>query len=148
MASVDEFVRELRRFDGRRTVVQTMRRRLRGGQLEQRAATREAYLAELPKGGGLNVWAAASGVTVAIRYAGRLAGIRVRGSRKSGKGKADLRRLDAGAVRHPSWGRRTRGSWHVQQVTPNVFTNSVDVDVWLPTVDAVLDEALQVIRGA
>ena len=145
---IDDFVRELRAFDQRRTVVQTMRRRLRGGQRAQLVETRAAYLDRLPRRGGLGAWAARSTLSLRITYTGRSAGIRVRGARKSGKGKADLTGLDAGRVRHPSWGRRARGDWHAQAVTPRVFTDSVDVDTWLPTIDAVLDEALVVIRGA
>lgn len=147
MVEIAEFVRELRSFDGRRTVVQTLRRRLRGNTRAQVAATRAAYRARLPQRGGLNEWAARSSVTLKIGYAGRSAGIRVRGSRSSGSGKADLSGLDRGRVRAPSWGRKGAGQWHTQAVPARIFTDSVDVDLWLPTIDAALDEALGVIRG-
>jgi len=143
---IDTFTRELKAFDARRTVVQAMRRRLRAGLKPQAEATRAAYRAELPRRGGLNEWAARASITPKISYTGRAAGIRVRGSRRSTKSKADLRALDAGRVRHPSWGRRAAGQWHLQSVPAQVFTRSVDVDAWLPLLDDVLDDALEVIR--
>ena len=144
---IGQFLRELRAFDRRRAVVQTMRRRLRAGHAPQVKAIRQAYRLELPKGGGLNEWAAKSTISLQVRYTGRTAGISLRGRRKSQRDRSDLAGLDRGRVRHPSWGRRGSSQWHGQAVKAGVFTNAVDISVWAPLIDRVLDEALEVIRG-
>lgn len=145
--TVEQFVAELRAFDGRRTVVQTLRRRLRSNHRAQVRKTRAAWVDGLPSTNGLGQWVARATITLRIRYSGRTTGIDLRGSRKSGKGKADLAGIDRGRVRAPSWGRKGAGQWHTQTVTPKLFTNSVDIGDWVPTIDAAFDEALGVIRG-
>ncbi|MGK5737276.1 hypothetical protein [Micromonospora sp. URMC 103] len=147
MGSIDDLVRDLRRFEQRKEVTRALRKRIREPVPGVRKAIRRRALDTLPKGGGLNVWASKTRVSAKVSLAGRGAGVKLRGTRKSGKGKADLRRLDAGKVRHPSWGRRGPGQWHVQQVEPGFFTKpAVEVDQWRDACLKAVDEALEVIR--
>ena len=147
MGSLDDLIRDLRRFEGRREVTKALRKRIREPIPQVRKAIRKRAMDTLPKGGGLNKWAAKTRVTAKVSTSGRGAGVKLRGSRKSTKGKADLRRLDAGRVRHPSWGRRGKDDWHTQQVTAGFFTApATEVDQWRDACLAAVDEALEVIR--
>lgn len=145
---IGAFVRELRSFDDRRVLVKSLRRAIRKPVPAVRERIRKHAVEILPRSGGLGAWAAASTVSVSIRYASaRTAGVRMRGSRKSAQDKSDLNRLDAGSVRAPSWGRRSRGAWHVQTVTPGWFSDPVTgADEWLAAVDAAVDAAFDTIR--
>lgn len=148
MATIDEFVAELKAFDDRREVVKALRKALRKPIPPVRKAIKARALATLPSGGGLNVWTAGTRVSAQLKVAGRSAGVRLKGSRKSAKGKSDLNRLDAGTVRHPSWGRRGKDQWHVQSVRPGYFTEpATEVDQWRAAALDALDEALRTIRG-
>jgi len=147
--SLDDLVRDLRKFDNRREVVKALRKRIREPLPAVRAAVKARALATLPKRGGLNQWVARTRVSAAVRVAGRSAGVKLKGSRKSAKGKSDLNRLDAGTVRHPSWGRRTPGSWHTQSVTPGYFTEpTTEVDQWRDACIRAVEDAVETIaRG-
>jgi hypothetical protein len=145
--SMEEFVRELKAFDGRRAVVQAMRRGLRAAVPPTTGRIRTNAVSILPRLGGLGRWAAESKITATVRYAGRSAGVKLKGSRKSLKNKSDLNRLDAGTVRHPSWGRRGGGQWHTQTVSRGWFTTpAVDAPEWRDAVDREVDKALDEIR--
>jgi len=145
---IDAFVRELKAFDGRRTVVKAMRRKINKPVPEIRRRIRAHAVAILPSSGGLGAWVAAATVSTRIRYASsRTAGIRLRGSRKSLRDKSDLNRIDQGRVRAPSWGRRTAASWHTQAVTAGWFTEPAgDIDAWRKVCDEAVDEAFDEIR--
>jgi hypothetical protein len=62
---------------------------------------------------------------------------------------SDVKRLDAGRVRHPSWGRRGPNQWHMQRVRAGYFTEpSVELEQWRAAALVAVDEALEVIaRG-
>lgn len=147
--SIDDLVRDLRKFDNRREVVKALRKRIREPLPGVRRAIKARALATLPSRGGLNRWVARTRVAATVRLAGRSAGVKLKGSRKSTKGKADLNRLDAGVVRHPSWGRRGPGNWHTQAVTPGYFTKpATEVDQWRDAcVEAVEDAVQTIARG-
>lgn len=146
--TAEQLARELRAFDGRRQLVQAMRRGLNRAVKPVRASIRAHALSILPAGNGLAAWVAAARITVKISYASRSAGVRLTGSRKSLRDKSDLTRIDAGRVRAPSWGRRTPGNWHTQAVTPGWFTEPASADAgFRDTVDQEVDQALGVIRG-
>lgn len=147
MGTLDDLIRDLRKFEGRREVTSQLRKEIRRPIPSVRAAVKRRALDVLPRGGGLNVWVSRTKVTAKIRLAGRAAGVQLKGSRKSAKDKSDLRRLDAGKVRHPSWGRRGGDQWHSQAVTPGFFTKpSAEVDQWRAAVERALDNAVEVIR--
>lgn len=146
-SSIDAFIRDIRKFDGRKEVMRNLRRELRKPLPGVRVAIRARALATMPHRGGLAAWVARERVTAVIRLAGRRAGVKVKGSRKTPKGKADLRRLDDGRVRHPSWGRRSPGDWHTQAVPPHYFTDpALEFDQWRDAAERAFDDALEVIR--
>ncbi len=143
--SLEEFARELRRFDDRRRVVNELRRELRKPIPKLRTAVRANAIATLPSSGGLGAWVARAGFSVRYREIGRAAGVRVKVSRKAIGHKADLKRLDdAGRIRHPLYGNRKH--WYPQSVTPRFFTKVWDRTEWLKHVDEAFDRALDEIR--
>jgi len=147
VGSIDALIRDLKGFEARREVTKALRRQIRQPIPAVRKAIRRRALDTLPKGGGLNVWVSQTRVSARVSLAGRGAGVKLKGSRKSSKDKSDLKRLDAGKVRAPSWGRRGKGAWHVQSVTPGFFTSPAgEVDQWRDACVAAVDEALEVIR--
>jgi hypothetical protein len=145
--SAEQFARELRAFDGRRAVVQAARRGITRALPGVRKAVKAHALEILPSSGGLGAWVAASRLGVKISYASRSAGIRLRGSRKSVADKSDLAGVDAGKVRAPTWGHRTKAAWHSQSVPAGWWSTPVAADEgFRDHVDQVVDEALDVIR--
>lgn len=146
--TAQQLAAELRAFSGRRVIVQSMRRALTRAARPVTAEVRAHAEEILPHRGGLGAWVAAAKVNVRISYSARSAGIRLRGSRGSGKGKADLTGIDAGSVRHPSWGRRSAGSWHAQAVPAGWWSKPLEhQDGFREQVDAAVDSALNEIRG-
>lgn len=145
--SFDEFRRELRAFEGRKAVLKELRAELRKPLPQLRKDVRAHAVSILPTSGGLGAWVAKSTITLSVRDRGRAAGVRIKGSRRSGKGKADLTRIDAGRVRHPSWGRKGAGQWHTQTVPTGFFTEPVgDVEQWRTAADTALERAFDQIR--
>ena len=147
--SIDDLVRDLRKFDGKREVTKALRKRIREPLPKVRKAVKARALATLPKAGGLNQWVARTRVTAVVKLAGRSAGVKLKGSRKSTKGKADLNRLDAGKIRHPSWGRVGPGQWHTQTVPAGFFTDPTgEVEQWRDACVLAIEDAVQTIaRG-
>lgn len=146
MTSFEEFANELRAFDGKREVVNEIRKDLRKGVPELRSNVRKNAVAILPAGGGLGAWVAKAAFTVRFQDTGRRAGVRIKVSRKSGKGKAALTSLDeTGSVRHPRFGHRDH--WYSQRVAENFFTSQWEKAKWLELAEQAFDRALQKIRG-
>lgn len=74
----------------------------------------------LPRRGGLAANVAASRIAVRTRLAGRQIGVRV-----TGAGAAPLRRLNAGSVRHPTYG---HPPWTTQPVRAGWFDHPIEAD--------------------
>ncbi|MGW3619487.1 hypothetical protein [Micromonospora arida] len=147
MGSLDDLIRDLKTFERRKDITSLFAKEVRKSVPSVRAAIKRRALDTLPKGGGLNVWVSKARVTARVKLTGRSAGVTLKGSRKSAKDKSDLKRLDAGVVRHPSWGRRGADQWHTQTVEPGYFTKpATEVDQWRKAVDTAVDKALEVIR--
>lgn len=151
MTSFEEFAAELRAFEGKKEIVNEIRRELRKPALlaDLRKRVRWNAVGVLPTRGGLNAWVAKAPLSIQFRDSGRTAGLRVKMSRKKGKGKgkAELERLDdAGAVRHPLFGDRRH--WFAQQVASKFFSNVWDQysDRWIKAADDAFDRALDKIR--
>ena len=106
-----------------RTIVNEMAKEIRRAAMPVRKDVRTSALVTLPSGGGLNAWTARASVTVQVRRSGPRAGVTIKAGRRSTRGRADLRGLDAGRVRHPLWGNRRH--WYSQGVTPGFFTDPV-----------------------
>lgn len=145
--SAEAFAAELRAFDGRRQIVKSLRRALARAARPAVRDVRAHAIETLPSSGGLGRWTAAASMTTQIRYAGRAAGIRMRGRRKSMGDRSDLEGLDAGMIRHPSWGRRGRGQWHPQVVPAGWWTDPLAGNqAWREESDRAVDAALDTIR--
>lgn len=148
MGSLDDLINDLRRFEGRKEVTKQLRKEIRVPVPAIRKAVRQRAMTTLPRRGGLNVWVAKARVVADTKLSGRGAGIRLKGTRKSRNDKSDLRAINAGRVRAPSWGRRSRsGDWHNQQVTPGFFTVPAgDLATWRAAALKAVDQALDTIR--
>lgn len=72
--------------------------------------------ARLPRRGGLGAWVAGARVDVRQVERGDTVGVEI----KSSRGSHNLAAIDAGTVRHPTWGRKPI---HVQSLRPNYFTD-------------------------
>jgi hypothetical protein len=128
-----------------------------------RSAVKTVALHVLPKRGGLNVWVASATVRASIRYGARTAGVSVRMGRNSQGGRSDLEGIDAGVVRHPTFGRRgaktrkavpnagfgrrftvsqSANDWHDQAVTPGYFTATLK-DIGLGRIRAASQRAIR-----
>lgn len=146
--SIQEFARELRGFEDRKTVLKALRTAVRKPFPTVRARIKASALATLPKRGGLNAWVAAIKIGLSVRAtAARSAGVVVKGGRNSTGARSDVRAIDRGRVRAPSWGRRGVGSWHTVTVTPGFFTTPVVEAVeWHTEIDRAVDDAFATVR--
>lgn len=145
--SVDELVRELRGFDGRREIVKAIAKGVRKAAGPVRKDIRAAAIDMLPERHGLGAWVAKLSITATVRVTSRSGRITLRGGRKSSGARSDLNRIDAGVVRAPSWGRRYGNAWHNQAVTPGFFTKTAaDATQWAADVDTEVDRALEQLR--
>ena len=145
--TAQQLAAELRAFDGRRVLVQALRRGIARAVPAVRRQVRDHALEILPSRGGLAAWVAAARVTVKIGYTSRSAGVKLRGSRRSTADKTDLAGIDAGRVRAPSWGYRTRAAWHSQAVTPGWWSEPLEAATdFRDHAEREVDQALEVIR--
>lgn len=141
-----QFARELRAFDDRRRIVKALRRALARTARPAVKLVRAHAAAILPSSGGLGAWVAGARIGVRIGYTSRTAGVRLRGGRKSLTDKSDLQAIDLGMVRAPSWGRRGRGAWHSQPVTPGWWSDPLAASPWPQDAEQAIDDALDEIR--
>lgn len=88
-----------------------------------RREVRVHVMATLPKRGGLNAWVARAPVRIDVLTGGSSARVRVKVGRNSMTGRADLRGLDAGGVRHPLFG--NRGRWYGNAVVPESISDGI-----------------------
>lgn len=146
--TVQQFARELRAFPERKELTKQLRTEMRKPVPAVRRKIKARALSTLPKTGGLNRWAAGTRITAKIEVGGRRVRVTLRGSRNSQGGQSDLRALDRGRIRHPSWGRRGQGQWYTQVVRAGFFTEpAVEFDEWRAACVTALDKALETIRG-
>lgn len=150
MGSLDDLIRDLRRFEQRKEVTNALARKVREPVPAVRKKIRKRALEVLPTSGGFGKWVSKLSITARVKLQGRQAGIRLVGRRRGypdKQPKVDLRRIDQGRAAAPSWGRRGEGDWHFQQVTPGFFTETtVEADEWRKAALDAVDEALGVIR--
>lgn len=148
-ASLVALVADLRGFTRRKEVLRNLRRRIREPLPGVQRAVTASALYTLPARNGLAAWVAAEKITAVVRVSGRAAKVKIAGARQSQRRQSDLRSINAGEVRHPSWGRRAEGQWHAQAVTSEYFTRPAgEVDQWRAAALDAVDDALAVIaRG-
>lgn len=145
--SLDALIRDLKKFDDSREVVRQLRKEIRKPVPVVRKAIRRRALTTLPKGGGLNKWVAATRITAQVKLSGRSAGVRLRGGRNSTGSRSDIRAIDRGRVRAPTYGRRNPNSWHTVKVPAGFFTRpTTETDEWRKSTLAAVDKALDTIR--
>jgi len=143
--SFEQFAAELKAFDGRREIINEIRKDMRKPLPELRKKVRAAAIAMLPARGGLGKWVAASKFTVRFKDRGRSAGVTVKVSRKTEKDRAALDPLDLqGRVRHPLYGNRKY--WFSQQVAALFFTGPWEQMDWPGIAEKAMDRALDKIR--
>lgn len=85
-----------------------------------KARVQASARATLPHGGGLNEWVASGSIGTRNLISVRSAGVTLRMSKKGGARGHDLRKVEAGAVRHPEWGDRSR--WATTRVRPGFWS--------------------------
>ena len=145
--SIEHYARTVEQILAEQRVLQYLKRGLSKATPKVRKAIRASALATLPKRGGLNKWVAKAAVKARTTVTGDGINVHLSAGRDSARGRSDLKRIDAGRVRHPAWGRRGRGSWSVTSVEPGFFTKpATDPTPWLEAADEALDEALEAIR--
>ena len=147
---LQRLARDLKGFDDRREILKAFRKTLREPLPELRIAIRASAVANLPSGHGLGEWVAKASITSSARVTtGRSAGISIKGGRNSSRHRSDLRRIDAGRVRAPSWGRRGKDDWHTQTVTVGFFSKPVKEysERFGRAADAAIAQALGVLHG-
>lgn len=113
---------EIKGFDGRREVVKAIRKAIREPVPMIRKDIKGRALASLPRSGGLAAWVAASKVSASVKIKSRTVGLLLKGGRNSAGGRSDIKAIDRGRVRAPSWGRKGPGAWHTQTVTEGFFS--------------------------
>jgi len=156
VGSVWVLVRTLRHLEADKTVLKAVAAELRKPVPVVRTRIKHAALATLPAGGGLNAWVAATRITAAVELKGRAAGLRMRGGRRSvsdlrghtHSSQSDIRAIDRGRVRHPSWGRRFRGQWFTQTVPEGFFTKTAaEAPEWDAAIQAGMDKAVSTVHA-
>jgi hypothetical protein len=148
-SSIDDLVRALKGFNQRKEVLRALRKEIRAPVPAVRKAIRARAIATLPKRGGLNRWVARSRINTTIKVSSRTATITLVGTRKSQAAITDLKRIDQGTLRHPSWGRRFKGQWHVQRVTSGFFTDpAAETNEWRKAVERACATAVKTIEGS
>lgn len=141
-SSLKRLIRDLKGFEDKKVVLAALRKELRRPLPNVRRAIRGRALATLPASGGFAAWVAALRITARIRTSGRSAGITLVGGRNSTGARSDVAAIDRGRLRAPSWGRRAKGDWHTQTVTPEFFTGPAgEIDQWQQAAIAAIDQA-------
>jgi hypothetical protein len=104
-----------------RSIVNDMAKEIRKAVPPIRRAVKVRAVQILPHRGGLGSWVAKARITSSIRTSGNSAGVKIKGGRNSRGGRSDLKAIDAGQVRHPTWGHRP---WSAQAVRAGFFTDA------------------------
>lgn len=143
MGDINTLVRSLRNFERGDVLIKAVRVELRKPVPIVRKRIKATAIATLPASGGLGAWVAQTKITASVTLQAKAVTIRLRGGRRSKGSQSDIRAIDRGRVRAPSWGRRSRGSWHTQMVEPGFFTKTAnDAPEWGVAIDRGIEVAL------
>ena len=123
----------VRKLGADRSIVTEMAKEIRRAVPPIRAAIRANALEYLPHGGGLAAWVSKARVTAAITRARNNAGVTIVDGRNSAGRRSDIKRMDQGTARHPTFG---HAPWVAQTVRAGFFT------------DAITDEGVTAFREA
>lgn len=109
----------VRKLGTDRKIVNDMASEIRKGTSKLREAIKAHEILVLPS--GLGAYVAAAKIKTLVRRGPRTAGVLIRQGRNSQHGtRVDMRRIDAGRVRHLTWGREP---WHPQVVKAGAFSD-------------------------
>ena len=123
---MNALARDLKGVANKKEILKALRKELKEPVPKVRAGIRAEALRILPGRGGLGAWVAKARIAASVKVnTGRSAGITLKAGRNSQGQRSDLDAIDRGRVRAPSWGRRTRASWHTQQVAPGFMSDTV-----------------------
>jgi hypothetical protein len=156
VGDIHVLVRSLRGFERGDVLLKAVREELRKPVPVVRARIKATAVSTLPHRGGLGAWVAQTKITAAVTLERKAVTIRLRGGRRSVSnlrggaegGQTDVRSIDRGRVRAPSWGRRYRGQWHTQTVEPGFFTKTAsEAPEWAPAIDRAIVAATGQIHG-
>lgn len=142
-------IADLKGFEGRKAIIRELRAGLRAPIPAAREKIRAAAVGMLPAGGGLGSWVAAARVGYRARLSSaRSAGLTLYAGRNSSRKRSDIKAIDAGEVRHPSWGHRGPSAWHAQTVAEGFFTRTVEgmADQWRAATISAVDRATEELR--
>lgn len=146
-SSLDQLILDLKKFDDRKTLVKELRKEIRKPVPSVRKAIRQRALGTLPRRGGLNKWVASTRITAQVKVNTRQVTVRLKGGRNSLNSRSDIKRIDAGRVRAPTFGRRGKGQWHSQEVEKGFFTQpTIETWLWRHAILRAVDNALDVIK--
>lgn len=116
--------KRVRQLGSDRTIINNLTKRIRTGIAPiARPAVRASALATLPAAGGLGAWVARVRVLVQVRRGAQTAGVTISAGRNSAGGRSDIRAIDAGGVRHQTFGHRP---WVTQSVPAGFFSQAID----------------------
>lgn len=140
----------IRRMGTDRTIINNLSKDIKKMVGPVRTELRDSAIKTLPKRGGLNKWVARSRVNALVRRGVKTAGLSIREGRNSSTGKrTDLRRINAGTVRHPLFG--DRHHWYLEKVEPGfatkVFDGPVVEEFTHLTLDAIDKTIAEVLHG-
>jgi hypothetical protein len=119
-----QLARELK-AGGNKEMTKELRQGLQRSIRPLREAARQGALDQLPSAGGLAAEVARSGFSGKVSLLGRNPSVKITGKGKTNeKGlQHDLRAMDRGRLRHPTWG---GGRWVTQLITPGWFSLTLE----------------------
>jgi len=148
VGDIHTLVRSLRGFSRNNEVTKAVRVELRKPVPMVRTRIKMAARGQLPHRGGLGAWVAAIKITALVQFSAKVVSIRMRGGRRSTGAQSDIRAIDRGRVRAPSWGRRKRGDWHTQTVQPGFVSKTAEESPeWGAAIDRGIAVALEKIHA-
>lgn len=101
-----------------KSLLPIVRKQIRASTAPVSTAIRAEALATLPKGGGANEWVASSKISTSVLLGPKTAGVKITAKKKG----HDLKDVDAGVLRHPTYGYRGPGGWSETKVQPGFFS--------------------------
>lgn len=147
-ASLLRLIADLKYFEDRKLVIKEFKKEVRKPVPAVRKAVRARAKSILPHAGGLGAWVSRLSITVKFKLSGRRTGITLTGGRNSLGARSDMRAIDRGRVRAPTFGHRGRGAWHTQAVHTGFFTDPVEeTDAWIGAAEEAIFKATEVIRS-
>lgn len=145
--SLLRLIADLKYFEDRKLVLKEFKKEVRKPVPAVRKSIRARALDTLPHRGGLGVWVSKISMTVKFKLSGNSARITLKGGRNSSGGRSDIKAIDNGRVRAPTFGRRSKGQWHNQRVPSGFFTEPVEeTDAWRGAAEEAIFKASEVIR--